>query len=82
MCRFDFEKSYGERGKGFIEVHHIKPLSSSNEEMIINPETDLVPVCANCHRMIHRRKDHILSIEEMNSLIEINNFRLGICIRI
>ena len=70
VCGFDFEESYGERGKGFIEVHHIKPLSSSDQEIVINPETDLVPVCANCHRMIHRRKDHVLSIEEMNSLIQ------------
>ena len=69
VCGFDFEEFYGERGKGFIEIHHIKPLSSSDQETVINPETDLVPVCANCHRMIHRRKDHILSVEEISNLI-------------
>lgn len=40
------------------------------EEVEINPETDLVPVCANCHRMIHRRKDDVLTIEELKSIVE------------
>jgi 5-methylcytosine-specific restriction protein A len=35
----------------------------------INPETDLIPVCANCHRMIHRRHDEVLSIEELKAII-------------
>ncbi|MCL1909430.1 MAG: HNH endonuclease [Kiritimatiellaeota bacterium] len=54
VCGFDYEKTYGEHGRGFIEVHHIKPLSSKDEEVEVNPETDLVCLCANCHRMIHR----------------------------
>ncbi|MGN0549180.1 MAG: HNH endonuclease [Acutalibacteraceae bacterium] len=68
-CGFDFEKTYGERGKGFIEVHHIKPLFSLYEEQTINPETDLVCICSNCHRMIHRKKDKILSISELRNII-------------
>jgi 5-methylcytosine-specific restriction protein A len=69
ICDFDFEKIYGERGIGFIEVHHTVPLSSSNEECTVNPETDLVPVCANCHRIIHRRRDKILTIDEMKLIL-------------
>ncbi|WP_244906736.1 HNH endonuclease [Neobacillus soli] len=68
-CGFNFEKVYGERGKDFIEIHHIKPLSTIQEEVVINPETDLVPVCSNCHRMIHRRKDDVLTIEELKSIL-------------
>ncbi len=52
-CAFDFEAMYGEIGRGFGEVHHLLPLS----EPIHARETrlqDLVVVCANCHRMIHR----------------------------
>jgi 5-methylcytosine-specific restriction protein A len=70
VCGFNFEEVYGERGKDFIEVHHVKPLSTIKEEVEINPETDLVPVCANCHRMIHRRKDDVLTIEELKSIVE------------
>lgn len=65
VCGFDFEKAYGELGKGYIEVHHTKPLYSLAEEMIINPETDLVCVCANCHRMLHRKKNEIVGVEEL-----------------
>ena len=68
VCGFNFEKVYGERGKGFIEVHHAQPLGSLDEEQIVDPLTDLVPVCANCHRMIHRRKEDILTIEKIKKL--------------
>jgi 5-methylcytosine-specific restriction protein A len=54
-CGFDFEKVYGKRGTGFIEIHHNKPLHSLDEEIVINPLTDFSPVCSNCHRIIHRR---------------------------
>jgi len=69
VCGFDFEAVYGDRGKGFIEVHHNKPLSEIDEEIEIEPRTDLAPVCSNCHRMIHRRKDDILSVEEIKQLL-------------
>lgn len=65
ICGFDFEKHYGIRGRGFIEIHHTTPLHSLEEEIYVNPATDLIPVCSNCHRMIHRRRNHILSIDEM-----------------
>jgi len=64
-CGFDFLKVYGLWGEGFIEVHHIKPLYCLNEEIVVNPQTDLVPVCSNCHRMIHRKKNQILTVEEL-----------------
>ncbi|MCM3252449.1 hypothetical protein M3635_09985 [Priestia aryabhattai] len=34
-------------------VHHVKPLSTLEEEVVINPEQYLVPVCAKCHRMMY-----------------------------
>jgi len=69
-CGFNFEEVYGNRGKSFIEIHHMKPLSTLDEEQIINPLTDLVPICSNCHRMIHRRKDDVLSIEELKRILK------------
>lgn len=69
VCNFNFEAVYGERGKDYIEIHHIQPLSTLSEVMEVNPETDLVPLCANCHRMIHRRKDNVLSVEELKSIL-------------
>lgn len=72
-CNFNFESIYGERGKEFIEIHHIKPLSEVDGEMAINPKYDLIPLCSNCHRMIHRKKDNMLSVEELREIIQKNN---------
>ena len=57
VCRFDFAVQYPSRlGEGFIEVHHLSPLSTQDEPRKTTLE-DLLLVCANCHRMIHRTKD-------------------------
>lgn len=69
VCGFNFEAVYGERGVNFIEVHHLKPLSTLEEAAEINPDTDLVPLCANCHRMIHRRKDAVLTVGELKAIL-------------
>lgn len=64
-CGFDFEKTYGALGRNFIEVHHFRPLHSPDEEVEINPAEDLVCLCSNCHRMIHRDKNAVMSLEEL-----------------
>lgn len=69
ICDFNFEKVYGEIGKDFIEVHHITPLHNINDEVVINPEKDLICVCSNCHRMLHRRKIEALSPSELKILL-------------
>lgn len=76
ICGFDFEAVYGEVGRNFIEVHHIKPLAEVGEEIEINPETDLVCICANCHRIIHRKKDKIYSVDEVKEMISNKSLRL------
>ena len=70
VCDFDFEEAYGELGKDFIEVHHTKPLHSLEHEVEVNPEEDLVCLCSNCHRMIHRRRDKIMTVEELRELMQ------------
>ncbi|MCM1399194.1 MAG: HNH endonuclease [Clostridium sp.] len=72
ICGFDFQEVYGELGKGYIEVHHIEPLSSLDEETVINPATDLICVCANCHRMLHRFRSYIVSVDELKNIVEDN----------
>ncbi|MBK5009788.1 HNH endonuclease [Pseudomonas sp. S60] len=68
-CGFDFEQAYGEHGKGFVHVHHVVPISKLGGEQVVNPETDLVTLCANCHAMVHRARDVTLSIAELKKLI-------------
>ncbi|MBI5417830.1 HNH endonuclease [Candidatus Poribacteria bacterium] len=55
ICGFDFSKAYGEIGKGYIEVHHLVPIHEKKIEYHINPINDLIPVCSNCHSIIHRK---------------------------
>lgn len=68
-CSFDFEKIYGSRGKGYIEVHHKEQLSSFDEAKPVDPTTDLITVCSNCHRMIHRDRNNPLTIEELKEIL-------------
>lgn len=56
VCEFNFEKAYGELGTGFIHVHHVVDISSVGHAYQVDPKTDLVPVCPNCHAMLHKRK--------------------------
>ena len=67
-CGFNFEDLYGKAGKDFIEVHHIVPLSESDRTET-NPETDLIVLCANCHRIVHRRRNICLSLDELKEHI-------------
>jgi 5-methylcytosine-specific restriction protein A len=71
VCEFDFQEYYGKWGEGYIEVHHIQALSENKgNEVSVNPETDLIVLCANCHRMIHRKKGITLTIEELKEKIK------------
>ena len=68
VCKTSLFDKYGEIGKGVIHVHHIIPLSEINEKYEINPVEDLVPVCPNCHTILHR-KNPPLTIEELKDIL-------------
>ncbi|MEI7884757.1 MAG: HNH endonuclease [Clostridia bacterium] len=68
ICGFDFGEVYGEDFAGKIHVHHIKPLAEVNDEYEVDPENDLVPVCPNCHMILHSKKD-IYTIDDVKSFI-------------
>jgi len=67
VCNFDFEARYGERGRGFIEVHHTKPVHVLDDGATTKL-CDLALVCANCHRMIHSARPW-LELEELRALL-------------
>lgn len=66
VCRFGFEKEYGEIGKGFIHVHHLVRLADIGNTYEVDPIKDLRPVCPNCHAMLHSGAE-MLTIEELQS---------------
>lgn len=71
VCGFDFEAVYGEIGKHFIHVHHVVPLSDVGEEYQLDPQKDLVPICPNCHAIVHRTRP-ALSIDKLRRHIVAN----------
>ncbi len=68
VCGFDFSKVYGELGEGYIEGHHVIPVSELKEGDKTKVE-DIAMLCANCHRMIHRNSG--LSLEELSDMVEL-----------
>lgn len=55
VCGFNFKDTYGETGFGYIEIHHRTPVHLMLEERVVDPVDELVPLCANCHRMVHTK---------------------------
>lgn len=77
-CRTNYEGLYGELGFSAMEVHHIKPLGQVGYEHDVNPETDLVCLCANCHKMIHhamRTYGRSFTVDELRDTILNSNNR-------
>ena len=68
-CGFNFEEAYGERGKDYIEVHHLIPVSSLGKVTRVDPRSDMTVLCSNCHRMVHRKKGHVLTPEELRATL-------------
>jgi 5-methylcytosine-specific restriction enzyme A len=73
VCGFNFEDVFGEIGKYFIHVHHVKPLSEIDGKYVVDPLNDLKPVCPNCHAILHRSTDEgFISIEDLRTIIKKN----------
>lgn len=68
-CNFSFEQTYGDIGYGFIEVHYIKPVSTLEKSTIVEPESDMITLCSNCHSIVHRKKTEPLSLESLKAIL-------------
>jgi 5-methylcytosine-specific restriction protein A len=68
VCGMNFQDIYGDIGKNFIHVHHRKPLAGRRMDYKVNPTIDLVPVCPNCHVVIHK-KEPPLSVEKVKEIV-------------
>ena len=53
ICRVKLSDIYGDVANELIHVHHIKPISEIGESYKVNPVSDLIPICPNCHAVIH-----------------------------
>ena len=69
VCDFNFKEKFGDLGKDFIHVHHKIDIATIGNEYSVNPLTDLIPVCPNCHSMLHKRKP-AYSISELKAMMK------------
>lgn len=72
ICGFNFIDMYGEIGKEFIHVHHIVSLSELQKNYKVRGAKDLIPVCPNCHAMLHRKTqdERCFTLEELKKIIQ------------
>lgn len=70
ICGFDFGEVYGPEFAGKIEVHHKKPLYTIKEDYVVDPVNDLIPVCPNCHMIIHSKVDGFYTVEEVMEMVK------------
>lgn len=68
VCGFDGASAYGKMGANLIHVHHLIEISTIGVQYQVDPIKDLVPVCPNCHAMIHRRRP-AYSVAEVQKMI-------------
>ena len=69
VCDFNFQEKFGALGKGFIHVHHKIDLATVGKEYSVNPITDLIPVCPNCHSMLHKKRPVAYTISELKQVL-------------
>ena len=68
VCGFDFGSVYGPAAEGFIQVHHLRPVSELGERYEVDPVADLRPVCPNCHAVLHRNSPPY-TVEEVRAML-------------
>lgn len=69
-CEVDMGEKYGPYAQGLIHIHHIVPVSLMEGPRKVDPAKELVPVCPNCHAVIHRQRDSTLSIDQLRKLLD------------
>jgi 5-methylcytosine-specific restriction enzyme A len=76
-CSFSFEAGYGDIGTGFIDVHHVVPPAMLGGGYQLDPVADLVPLCPNCHAMVHRGVGAPRTVSELRRIISASGHMRG-----
>jgi 5-methylcytosine-specific restriction protein A len=76
VCQFSFEERYGPLGRNYIHVHHTLELSKVPPGYRVDPVTDLVPLCPNCHAMTHRGTGPALTVDELKQRLRVDGLTI------
>jgi predicted HNH restriction endonuclease len=71
ICRVDLSTIYGPIAAGLVHVHHLRPLSQVAGEYEVRPDQDLIPVCPNCHAVVHRHDPPLTPVEVREMISQI-----------
>lgn len=69
VCGLSFKDVYGKLGKGYAEAHHLMPLAKLRDDVRTQLD-DLITVCANCHRMLHRMDGVQEDIRKLKGIVK------------
>ena len=67
VCDMSFAEEYGGIGLNFIHVHHLNPLSAKKRKYKLDSKRHLIPVCPNCHAMMHTASPP-LTVKKLRSI--------------
>lgn len=67
VCQMSFDHVYGDRGSGFIVVHHGDPIGMRKEPSKTTLD-DLSIVCANCHAMLHHGP--LVTVNQLRKIVK------------
>ena len=70
MCDVDLEQRYGIVANGAMQVHFEPAPGRTGVPFKLDPRTDLVPICPNCHVMLHRGRDKPLRVEDLKRIMD------------
>ncbi len=76
ICGFDFGEIYGSEFEGKIHVHHKIALHEIKEEYEVDSKEDLIPVCPNCHLVLHSKTDGTYTVEEVRNFLKIQKEKM------
>lgn len=70
VCKFNFDDYYGKKfADSYIEVHHTRLLSDAIGEIETDIK-DVIVVCSNCHRVLHRKRSVALDWVSLQRSLE------------
>lgn len=69
ICGFDFGYTYGEAFEQCIDVHNQNSVEGEEILPTTHPTEDLIPICHNCHHIIHSTVPAI-SVEKMRKMVK------------